>query len=210
MDDKKNELHTISKSFDLSAINSDNLTKIMEDQFNTPQIKKTIKDLKAIEIPKLDFNFDSYNCNFNKVMDEIYESNRKKEMQKQDFFNHTKIIAESNVALTKSNEQIVKTNEQLLTYNEMLVQQNQILVNQLKGMNSKLNELSDEIVPCSKVQEILGLEHSDKLDEIIELLNNPKDKNLMDKIGNSFTDVPPQVLIGLVVEGLKVYFGFGS
>lgn len=210
MSDKKNELNSSLKTFDNSNIKSINSAKIMANQFNTPQVKELLAQVKSMKLDHFNFKPTPITYDVDKSLREIAEINRKKERQTQDFFNNTKIIAESNVALTKSNDQIVKTSEQLLNYNEILVQQNQTLLNQLNGMSCKLNELSNEIVPCSKVQEVLGLDHSNKLDEIINLLNNPKDKNLMDKISNNFVDMPPQVLIGLVVEALKVHFGFGS
>lgn len=209
MDNTNDIISSVPKLLDMST--NDTL-KSMTSGFNTPQFKSALESLKNIDFPKPILDLDDYSFQLNEtnsIIEKMDESIRRKEQIKRDFYNNTQIIAESNVALANSNEQILKTNNQLLNYNEILVKQNQSLLNQLTGIDDNLNNLSDKILVNSNVQELLGVEHIDKLDEIVNLLKNPADKKLMSNISHSFKDIPPQLLVALVVEGVKISLGIG-
>ncbi|WP_027702273.1 hypothetical protein [Metaclostridioides mangenotii] len=150
--------------------------------------------LKNFHMPKIQ-TYENQEC---KELDSLRESERKINQVKAEFYNNTKIIADSTVTSAKYAEQIFKNNVQLVHYNEMLLKK-------LQGIDSSLNNLTNEFISHSKDIQSLETDQSDKLEQMIQLLKNPNDKSLID----GFKDMSAQVIIGLTIEALKMSIGIG-
>lgn len=176
------------------------------NEINTIGDLPLVKDmLKNIDIPKVKLDYSSFMSTidnqtdeWNKTMERLQEGARKKQQDLEDFYNTTKVIAESTVASAEHTKQIWETNEQLLSYNRILIQQ-------LNGINSSLSNLTDEFIDRSRIAQLIELDNGEKLQEMITVLKNPTDESMFDK----FKDLPPQVIIGLVLQSMIQLTGLG-
>lgn len=182
-------------------------TATMSSIQNANDILKTIPQDALKEISKIKIDYDSlikaptsyFESDKYKIqMEELEKSNKKKAQDREDFFNNTKTIAESTVASAKHTEKIWETNEQLVELNKMLFEK-------INNVSDSLNNLTDEFIDRSRVSQSIDFNNGEKLQEMINILKDPSDETIFDK----FKDLPPQVIIGLVLQAAIKISGLG-
>lgn len=181
---------------DLKVTTIDDLKEIIN---KNPNLQKSIPDISSYEFKSIaksisyidTFDYDKFN-------QEMMDSYQAKTKQEQDFHKNTKTIAENTTASALYTKQILETNEQLLNYNKLLTQQ-------LDRINYSLSNLTSEFIDRYRVSQLIELDKGEKLQEMITVLKNPTDESMFDK----FEDLPPQVVIGLVLQAMIQVTGLG-
>lgn len=193
--------------------NSDLKVTTIEDLKNmverNPQLRKSYN-----EMPTLDFGLNkaqneiikqansTWMYDYNKQIDRLIESSQR-DMQRnaqkeKDLYDFAKATAQSSVANAQNTERIKESNEQLLILNK-------ILLKDIQRVNTSINNLTDEFIDRSKINELVEYDQAEKLSEMIELLKNPNDNTLLE----SFKGMPVQLIIGLALEAIKKELGLG-
>lgn len=98
----------------------------------------------------------------------------------------------------------------LVDYNKQMLEYNKAITTQLINMSCTLTSLNETAKLSSDINECYLADHSEKLDLIVDLINNPNNTSVMGKISEELQGVPAQLLILLITEGFKMAFGLNG
>ncbi|WP_270943227.1 hypothetical protein [Romboutsia lituseburensis] len=183
----------------LKSIPQDTLKEMAKMEINYD----LLKNYGSLHVKKITPYFETEE--YKSRMKEFEESEKKIAQDREDFYNNTRTIAESTVASAKHTEKIEETNAQLVELNKMLFDKNKMLFDKIDNVSNSLNNLTDEFIDRLRVNQTINFSNGEKLQEMIDILKNPSDETVFDK----FKELPPQVIIGLVLQAAIKISGLG-